>query len=88
MRRRLPVFIFAAAMAIWGMASIPDGSGADKTLPAYRRGELARPPDRALPTPMQKAATSALRGPPFDSCGAAAGGRECLRVSLGERSWQ
>jgi hypothetical protein len=86
--RRLPVVIFAAAMAIWGLASIPDGSGADKMSLAFRREELTRTPDSALLTPMRRAATSALRGPRFDSCGAAAGGRECLRVSLGERSWQ
>ena len=56
--RRLPIFMFAAAIAIWGLASIPDGSGNDKTSPAYRRGELARTP-RAFPTPTQKATTLA-----------------------------
>jgi hypothetical protein len=86
--RRLPVVIFAAAMAIWGLASIPDGSGAGKMSLALRREELTRTPDSALLTRMQKAATSALGGPRVDSCSSAAGGRECLRVSLGERSWQ
>jgi hypothetical protein len=84
--RRLPIFMFAAAMAIWGLASIPEGSGADKTSPAYRRGELAKAPDSALPTPAQSAATSARRGSPFYSCAAPTGNRERVRLSLGERS--
>jgi hypothetical protein len=56
---RLPVLMFAAAIAIWGLASIPDGSGNDRISPAYRRGELARTSDRAFLTPTQKAAASA-----------------------------
>jgi hypothetical protein len=59
--RRLPVLFFAAAIVIWGLASIPDGSGGnDRALPRYRRGELAKTPNRALLTQIQKAAT--LRG--------------------------
>jgi hypothetical protein len=30
--RRLPVLFFAAAIAIWGLASIPDGSSGEKPL--------------------------------------------------------
>ena len=39
---RLAALMFAAAMAIWGLASIPDGSDDDKGSTAYRRIELAR----------------------------------------------
>lgn len=35
---RLPIVIFATAIAVWGLASIPDGSGNDKTSSTYRRG--------------------------------------------------
>ena len=80
--RRLAVLIFAAAIVIWGLASIPDGSGGnDKTLPGYRRGELAKTPNRALLTPMQKAA--ALRGAGSCSRGAGAGRGECVRPVSG-----
>jgi hypothetical protein len=58
--RCLPVVIFAAAIAIWGLASIPEGSGNGKTGAAYRRGELARRLDGAFPAPTEKAATLAL----------------------------
>lgn len=71
--RGLPVVMFAAAIAIWGLASIPEGSGNEKTSLAYRRGELAGTPDRAFITPTQKAA--ALRAAHFDSYGAVAGRR-------------
>ena len=30
--KRLPFLFFAAAVAIWGLASIPDGSGDEKSL--------------------------------------------------------
>ena len=30
--RRLPFLFFAAAIAIWGLASIPDGSSGEKSL--------------------------------------------------------
>jgi hypothetical protein len=69
----LSVVMFAAAIAIWGLASIPDGSGNEKTSLAYRRAELTRTSYGALMTPTQKAA--ALRAAHFDSYGAAAGGR-------------
>ena len=85
--RRAPVFIFAAVMAVWGLASIPDGGGADRTLSAHQRAELASAPDKALPTPMPKATTSARRRASPESCGGASGSHECLRVSLGDRSW-
>ena len=84
--RGLPVLIFAAGMAIWGMASIPDGSGAGRTSPAIRRGEVAWTPDRALATPNAKSPISALHAPPLKSCRASAGGRESVRVSFGGRS--
>jgi hypothetical protein len=30
--KRLPVLFFAAAIAVWGLASIPDGSSDEKSL--------------------------------------------------------
>jgi hypothetical protein len=69
----LSVVMFAAAIAIWGLVSIPDGSGNEKTSVAYRRGELARTPDTAFMAPTQKAA--ALRTAQFESYGAAAASR-------------
>jgi hypothetical protein len=83
--RRLPVLIFAAGMAIWGLASIPDGSGANGASAAYRRSELARTPDPVLMTPVAKGAISALRAAPPESCSAVAAGRERVRVSLDGR---
>ena len=82
---RLPVLIFAAGMAIWGLASIPDGSGPDQTSPGHRRGQPGGMSDKAFLAPTRKAATSALRAERPGSCGAAAG-RECVRVSLTGRS--
>jgi hypothetical protein len=80
--RRLAVLILVAAIVIWGLASIPDGSrGNDNTLPGYGRGELAKTPNRALLTPMQKAA--ALRGAGSCSRGAGAGRGECVRPVSG-----
>jgi hypothetical protein len=58
---RLAALVFSAAIAIWGLASIPDGGVSDRALPAYRRVELARTPHRAFLTPTQKSATSAPR---------------------------
>ena len=52
--RGLPVLIFAAGMAIWGMASIPDGSGAGRASPANRLGEAAWTPHRAFAAPPGK----------------------------------
>jgi hypothetical protein len=71
--RGLPVVMFAAAIAIWGLASIPDGSGNEETSLVYRSAELARTPDGAFMMTTQKAA--AVRAAHFDSYGAAAGRR-------------
>jgi hypothetical protein len=65
--RGLPVVMFAAAIAIWGLASVPGGSGNDRTPPAYRRWELARTTDGAFPRPTQRGA--ALGAARFDSRG-------------------
>jgi hypothetical protein len=58
---RLAALMFAAAMAVWGLASIPDQSIKDKGSAAHQRVELARTAQRAFLTPMQKSATSASR---------------------------
>jgi hypothetical protein len=79
--RRLPVVMFVAAIAIWGLASIPDGSGNNKTSLAYRRGEVAKMSNGAFLAPAQKAA--ALRAARFDSRGAAAGRRMIAGDALG-----
>ena len=57
--RRLPVLIFAAGMAVWGMASIPEGSDAGRSSPAIRRGEVASTPDRTFAAPTGKGPISA-----------------------------
>jgi hypothetical protein len=64
---QLPVVMFVAAIAIWGLASIPDGSSNNNTSPAYRRGEQVRTLGSAFLTPTQQAA--ALRAARFDSRG-------------------
>ncbi len=84
--RGLPVLIFAAGMAIWGMASIPDGSGAGRTSPANRLGEAAWTTHRAFAAPTGKVPISDLHAAPLESRGASAGGRESVRVSFGRRS--
>ena len=56
---RLAAFMFAAAMAVWGLASIPEQSNSDKGSAAHQRVELARTAQRAFLTPMQKSAASA-----------------------------
>ena len=43
---QLTTLMFVAAIVLWGLASIPDGSGDDKASPAYRRVELAKRPIR------------------------------------------
>jgi hypothetical protein len=56
--RRLPFLFFAAAIAIWGLASIPDGSSDEKSLrisriqtaAAHRHGQSAGSPRDALAT--------------------------------------
>jgi hypothetical protein len=58
---RLTAFMFAAAMAVWGLASIPNQSISDKGSAAHQRVELARTAHRAFLTPLQKSATSASR---------------------------
>jgi hypothetical protein len=59
--RRLPVLMFVAAIAIWGLASIPDESGDDKISHAYRSVALARASNGAFLTPTQKDGTLAFR---------------------------
>jgi hypothetical protein len=58
---RLAALVFAAAIAIWSLASIPDQSISDKGLPAHQRVELTRTAQGAFMTPMQKSGTSASR---------------------------
>jgi hypothetical protein len=65
--RRLPLLFFAAAIALWGLASIPDGSSGEKSLQvsavrtaaAPRLGQSAATPRDALST--RKATPSTLR---------------------------
>jgi len=83
--RGLPVLIFAAGMAIWGMASIPDG-GAGRTSSPNRLGEAAWTPHRAFAAPTGKVPISGLHAATLESRGASAGGRESVRVSFGRRS--
>jgi hypothetical protein len=64
--KRLPVLFFAAAIALWGLASIPDGSSSEKSLQvsavrtaaAQRHGQSAATPRDALST--RKATPSSL----------------------------
>jgi hypothetical protein len=81
---RLPVLFFAAAIAIWGLASIPDGSSEKssqvsgvRTAAAHRHGQQAGTPRNAFSTP--KATPSSLRAARLDHCSAPAGTRELLR---------
>jgi hypothetical protein len=65
--RRLPFLFFAAAIAVWGLASIPDGSSGEKSLQvsavrtaaAHRHGQSAATPRDALLA--RKAAPSSVR---------------------------
>jgi hypothetical protein len=65
--RRLPLLFFAAAIATWGLASIPDGSSGEKSLQVSavrtaavpRHGQSAPTPRDALST--RKATPSSLR---------------------------
>jgi hypothetical protein len=65
--RRLPLLFVAAAIALWGLASIPDGSSGEKSLQvsavrtaaAPRLGQSAATPRDALST--RKAMPSSLR---------------------------
>jgi hypothetical protein len=54
---RLPVIMFAATIAIWGLASIPDGNSNDKTSQAFR----PTTPNEAFLTPTQKRPAFAFR---------------------------
>jgi hypothetical protein len=54
---RLPAIMFAAAITIWGLASIPDGNSNDKTSRAFR----PTTPDEAFLTPTQKRPAFAFR---------------------------
>jgi hypothetical protein len=54
--KRLPLLFFAAAIAIWGLASIPDGSSGEKspqvsavrTAAGHRYGQTAATPRDAF----------------------------------------
>jgi hypothetical protein len=48
---RLTALMFAAAMAIWGLASIPDGNGDDKGSTSYGRSESTETPRMAFVAP-------------------------------------
>jgi hypothetical protein len=81
---RLPVLFFAAAIAIWGLASIPDGSSEKssqvsgvRTAAAHRHGQPDGTPRNAVATP--KATPSSLRAARLDHCGAPAGTSELVR---------
>ena len=64
--KRLPFLFFAAAIGLWGLASIPDGSSSEKSLQvsavraaaAQRHGQSAATPRDALST--RKATPSSL----------------------------
>ena len=66
--RRLPFLFFAAAIALWGLASIPDGTSSENSLQvsavgtaaAHRYGQSAATPRDALST--CKATPSSPRG--------------------------
>jgi hypothetical protein len=83
--RRLPVLFFAAAIAIWGLASIPDGSSGEKplqvsgvrTAATHRHGQPAENPRNAIATP--KGTPSSLRAARLDRCGARTGTRELVQ---------
>jgi hypothetical protein len=74
--RRLPVLFFAAAIALWGLASIPDESGDENSLQvsgvrtavANRHEQSAGTPRDAFTTPMAR--PSSLRAARLDRCGA------------------
>ena len=56
---RFAVVMFAAAIAVWGLASIPKGGIGDRaSSPAYQRVELARTTDRAFLRATHTSATS------------------------------
>jgi hypothetical protein len=57
---QLVTLTFVAAIALWGLASIPDGSGSDKASPANRRVELARASNRVFVTSMRRNTMSAV----------------------------
>jgi hypothetical protein len=65
--KRLPFLFFAAAIALWGLASIPEGSSSEKSLQvsavraaaAQRHGQSAATPRDALSA--RKATPSSLR---------------------------
>jgi hypothetical protein len=55
---RLTALMFVAAIAIWGLASIPDGGIGDRASSAYQRVELGRTTDRAFLAATHTSATS------------------------------
>jgi hypothetical protein len=82
--RRLPVLFFAAAIALWGLASIPDGSGDEnslvsgiRTAAAHRHEQSAVTPRDAFTTP--KARPSSLRAARLDRCAASTGTSDLVR---------
>jgi hypothetical protein len=58
---QLATLMFVAAIALWGLASIPDGSGNDKASAAYRRVELDKTANRMLVTPKRRGPASTVR---------------------------
>jgi hypothetical protein len=58
---RLPAIVFAATIAIWGLASIPDEGSSYKASHAFRRVDLATTPEGAFLPPMQKRQAFAFR---------------------------
>jgi hypothetical protein len=59
---RLAALTLVAAIAIWGLASIPDGSINDRGPPSHQRVEQARMRQGAFLTQIQKPKTSAPGG--------------------------
>jgi hypothetical protein len=57
---RLTALMFVAAIAIWGLASIPDGSRSDRGSTSYRRSESAKAPRMAFGAPAQRFGIPAL----------------------------
>jgi hypothetical protein len=57
---RLTALMFVAAIAIWGLASIPDGSDSGRGSTLYRRSESAKAPRMAFEAPAQRSGIPAL----------------------------
>jgi len=85
--KRLPFLFFAAAVAIWGLASIPDGRTDDKllqvsavrTAASHRHGQSAGIPRDAFMAP--RVTASSVRAARLDRCGDPTGRSELGRPS-------